>query len=152
MLVRGWTSNRIKVRISHMARRKPEIRMRTYGIYTKWESESKDLPKIRDVTTRVPAEIDIEFGFIVHVKGAKNQELFYCIDHPGILDSNGCRRDPFEGSVYVKTNDWDFYLGDTIWEPLGDKLGRWHIWIELEGAVIAEKTFEVFLPNKEKTN
>ena len=123
--------------------------MRTYGIYTKWDSESKDLPQIRKVTTQVPAEINIEFGFVVHVKGAKNQELDYCIDHPGILDATGRKRDPFDGSVYVKSNEWDFYLGDTIWDPIDDKLGRWHMWIKLKGTIVAEKTFEVFAPNQE---
>ena len=123
--------------------------MRTYGIYTKWDSESKDLPQIRKVTTQVPAEINIEFGFVVHVKGAKNQELDYCIDHPGILDAAGRKRDPFDGSVYVKSNEWDFYLGDTIWDPIDDKLGRWHMWIKLKGAIVAEKTFEVFAPNQD---
>lgn len=131
-----------------MAKRKPEIRMRTYGIYTKWESQSKELPRIREITTRIPAQIDIEFGFMVNVKGAKNQELYFCIDHPGILDSEGRRRDPFDGSVYVRTNDWDFYLGDTIWEPIDDKIGCWRMWIELKGVVVAEKTFGV-VPSSE---
>lgn len=138
------------VRMTHMAKRKPDVRMRTYGIYTKWDSESKDLPRISEVTTRVPAEIDIEFGFVVHVKGGKNQELYYCIDHPGILDSNGQRRAPFDGSVYIKTNDWDFYLGDTIWEPIDDKLGHWNMWLELDGTVVAEKMFELFAPSDEE--
>ncbi|MGI9472247.1 MAG: DUF3859 domain-containing protein [Rubripirellula sp.] len=130
-----------------MAKRKPDIRMRTYGIYTQWDSSSKTLPRIAEVTTRVPAEIDIEFGFVVNVKGAKNQELFYCIDHPGILDSAGKRRSPFDGTVYVKTNDWDFYLGDTIWAPVHDKLGEWRMTLELGGQLVAEKTFELFVPD-----
>ena len=131
-----------------MVKRKPEIRMRTYGIYTKWDSESKELPKIREITTRVPAELHIEFGFIIQVKGAKNQELYYCINHPGILDSEGRRREPFDGTVYVKSNEWDFYLGDTIWEPIQDKIGNWHMWLELNGAKVAEKTFAKTLAGK----
>ena len=129
-----------------MAKRKPEIRMRTYGVYTQWDSNSKELPRIAEVTTRVPAEIDIEFGFVVNVKGAKNQELTYCIDHPGILDADGKRRAPFDGTVYIKTNDWDFYLGDTIWEPVKDKLGDWRMTLELGGQLVAEKTFELYEP------
>ena len=136
--------------MTRMAKRKPEVRMRTYGIYTKWDSESKELPRISEVTTRVPAKIDIEFGFVVHVKGGKNQELYYCIDHPGILDSEGRRRELFDGTVYVKTNEWDFYLGDTIWEPIDDKLGHWNMWLELDGTVVAEKTFELFAPSDEE--
>ena len=127
-----------------MAKRKPEIRIRTFGIYSKWDSSNKLLPRITEVTTRVPALIDIEFGFVVNVQAAKNQRLSYCIDHPGILDADGHRRRPFDGLEYVKTNDWDFYLGDTIWAPISDKLGLWHMSVNLDGAAIAEKTFEIY--------
>ena len=127
-----------------MAKPKPEISLHSHGIYTRWESDSKELPKITEFTTRIPAVIDIEFGLIVHIKRAKNRQLDYCIYHPGILDSEGNPRDPFDGSVYVKTNDWKFYLGDTIWEPITDKLGDWRMTVELDDRIIAEKTFEVY--------
>ena len=127
-----------------MAKRKPEVRIRTYGIYTKWDSESKDLPKVAEITECVPAEVDIEFGFVVNIRGAKNQPLAYCIDHPGILYVNGQPRPPFDGVVHVKTNDWDFYLGDTVWEPIADKLGDWRMSIQLDGKIVADKTFEVY--------
>ncbi|MEM7313898.1 MAG: DUF3859 domain-containing protein [Planctomycetota bacterium] len=126
-----------------MAKRKSQVRMKSYGIYTQWESGSKDLPDVQEFTTKVPARIDIEFGFIVNIKGAKNLELDFCIDHPGILDADGNRRPPFDGTVYIKTNDWNFYLGDTIWEPIEDKLGTWHMYLSLDGKIIAEKSFEV---------
>ncbi len=120
--------------------------MRTWGIYSPWDSTAKRLPKIVHVTTHVPAEVDIEFGFVVNVKGGKNQELEYCIEHPGILDDAGNRRAPFTGTVYVKTNDWDFFLGDTIWNPIDDKLGEWRLTLEMRGTLVAERSFEVFLP------
>ena len=126
-----------------MAKRKPEIRIRSYGIYSNWDSESKILPKIQQFTTEIPADLGIEFGFVVNIKGAKNWELDYCIDHPGILDAQGLRRAPFDGSVFVKTNDWDFYLGDTIWDPIKDKLGPWRMTMELNGVVIGERVFNV---------
>ena len=128
-----------------MAKRRPETKIVNFGIYTHWDSDAKDLPQIQEFTTRVRAEINVEFGFVVNIKGAKNKELTYCIDHPGILDADGKRRAPFDGIVYVKTNDWDFYLGDTIWEPVADKLGDWHLWLKLDGKIVAEKTFELFL-------
>jgi hypothetical protein len=128
-----------------MAKQKPEVRMRSFGIYSNWDSNSKLLPKIEEFTTRVRADIDVEFGFIINVKRAKNQELDYCIFHPGILDADGDVRPPFDGTVYVKTNDWDFYLGDTIWEPVADKLGDWRMTLTLDGQVIADKTFELFV-------
>lgn len=127
-----------------MAKRKPEVRIKSYGIYSDWDSKTKQLPRIAEFTTRVPAEIDVEFGMVVNIKGAKNQELSYCIDHPGILDADGNRRAPFDGTVFVKTNDWDFYLGDTIWDPINDKLGSWRMTLELNNQVIAEKVFELF--------
>ncbi|MGB7345993.1 MAG: DUF3859 domain-containing protein [Pirellulaceae bacterium] len=130
-----------------MAKRKPEVRMRSYGIYTKWDSKSKELPDLTEVTTDIPARVDIEFGFVVNIKNAKNTELFFCIDHPGIRDAQGGRREPFDGSVFVKTNDWHFFLGDTIWEPIADKLGDWHLSLELDGKIMAEKTFVIFNPS-----
>ncbi len=128
-----------------MAKRKPEIRIRSFGIYSHWDAESKELPRFIHSTTRVRADIGVEFGFIVHIKNGKNQSLDYCIDHPGILDDEGQRREPFDGTVYIKTNDWNFYLGDTIWEPIDDKLGDWVLYLELGGEVVAEKTFELFV-------
>lgn len=50
---------------------------------------------------------------------------------------------PFDGEEYVGSNDWDFYLGDTIWAPIENKLGIWRMTIELGGKVIAEKRFEL---------
>ncbi len=127
---------------------KIEVEMRTFGIYTQWDSDSKELPRFFECTTRIRADIDVEFGFVVNIKGCKNQQLRYCIDHPGILDADGVTRPPFDGIVYVKTNDWDFYLGDTIWEPVADKLGNWRMTLELDGKIIADKTFELYLEDE----
>ena len=129
-----------------MPKRKPEVRLRSYGIYSQWDSHSKELPDVVEITHRIPASIDIEFGMVLQIQGAKNQQLYYCIDHPGILDDQGQVRPSFDGTVYVKTNDWNFYLGDTIWSPINDKLGTWRMWVELDGRVIGEKSFEVFQP------
>jgi len=127
-----------------MAKRKTEIKMRSCGIYTHWDASSKDLPQFAEATTRVPANVGVEFGFIVNIKGCKNQQLEYCIDHPGILDANGKRRPPFDGVVFIKSNDWNFYLGDTIWEPVADKLGEWHLYLDLDGTRVAEETFQLY--------
>ena len=124
-----------------MAKRKIRFRMRSFGIYTGWDAKSKDLPKIREFTTEVPAILDIEFGFIVNIEGAKNQPLEYCIYHPNIPDERGNPRPPFDGTVYVPTNDWDFYLGDTVWEPIENKIGPWRMTLELKDEIIADKTF-----------
>ncbi|QDT05268.1 hypothetical protein K227x_36680 [Rubripirellula lacrimiformis] len=122
--------------------------MRTFGIYSHWDAESKELPRFRQSTTRVRADVGVEFGFVVNVKHCKNQPLTYCIDHPGIKDENGQRRLPFDGVVYIKTNDWNFYLGDTVWEPVADKLGDWCLTLHLDGAIVAEKTFCLHLDDE----
>tara|TARA_R110002049_G_scaffold285698_4_gene467159 strand:+ start:350806 stop:351426 length:621 start_codon:yes stop_codon:yes gene_type:complete len=132
-----------------MAKRKPEIKMRTFGIYSKWDGDSKELPRFTRSTTRVRAKIGVEFGFVVDVKNCKNRQLHYCIDHPGILDADGKKRPPFDGMVYVKTNDWKFYLGDTIWEPVDDKLGDWRLTLEMDDQLVAEKTFQLHLDDQE---
>lgn len=126
-----------------MAKAKIQCEMLSYGIHSKWDADSKALPKIKQFTTDIPAQVDIEFGFIVNLKKAKGKKLRYCIYHPGILDKKGREMAPFDGEEYVRTNDWDFYLGDTIWLPLEDKFGHWHMTIEIDGDVIAEKTFDV---------
>ena len=97
----------------------------SYGIYKHWDEKDKALPKIKTFTTDIPAELDIEFGFIINCKKAKGKKLRYCIFHPDIPDDKGDIMPPFEGDVYVENNDWDFYLGDTIWSPLENKLGDW---------------------------
>jgi hypothetical protein len=127
-----------------MAKRKSEIRIKSFGIYSKWDKESKELPRILEFTTRVPAELDVEFGFIVNIVGAKNRHLEFCIYHPDIPDADGKIRPPFADTVFIKTNDWDFYLGDTIWDPVENKLGDWRMTLELDGKIIAEKTFELY--------
>lgn len=126
-----------------MARQSPHVRVRTFGIYSQWDSTSKELPRFLESTTTVPAIIDIEFGLVVNVVGGKNCPMAYCIDHPGIRDPKGNRRAAFRGEVYVKSNDWDFFLGDTIWEPIDDKLGTWRMTLELEEQTVADVTFDV---------
>ncbi len=128
-----------------MPKRKLEIRLRSCGIYTQWDAESKELPKFVEATHRIRAEVGVEFGFVVDIRGGKNRQLDYCIDHPGILDAEGNRRDPFDGTVYVKQNDWKFFLGDTIWEPIDDKLGDWRLTLEIDGEIVADETFELFV-------
>ena len=132
-----------------MVKRKTAIRMRSFGIYTHWDAHSKELPKILEFTTTIPAVVDVEFGFIVNIKNAKNQPLEYCIYHPDIPDDQGNIRLPFDGTVYIQTNDWDFFLGDTIWEPVENKLGTWRLTLELDGQIIADKTFLLHQPDSD---
>lgn len=127
-----------------MAKRSAIVEMTSYGIYSTWDSRSKELPKIQEFTTQVPAELDIEFGFIVNIKKAKGKKLSFCIAHPNITSKSGELLDPFEGEEHINSNDWDFYLGDTIWAPMSDKVGPWRMTIELDGRVVADKTFHLY--------
>ncbi len=127
-----------------MAKPKPIITIQSYGIYSQWDSSSKELPQIQSFTTKVPAKLDIEFGFIINIKKAKGEKLHYCIYHPDITDSHGEIMAPFDGFEYVKDNDWQFYLGDTLWQPINNKIGEWRMVLQLQGQIIAEKTFTVF--------
>tara|TARA_R110002167_G_scaffold66407_1_gene187897 strand:- start:283 stop:714 length:432 start_codon:yes stop_codon:yes gene_type:complete len=117
----------------------------SFGIYKHWNEKEKALPKIKTFTTDIPAELDIEFGFIVNCKKAKRKKLTYYIYHPDIPDASGQILPPFTGEVYVANNDWDFYLGDTIWLPLNNKVGDWRMVIKHDDQVLAEKTFSVLM-------
>ena len=122
-----------------MAKSKPQITLESYGIYSHWDKADKALPQITQFTTQVKAELDVEFGLIVNIKKAKGEKLHYCIYHPGIIDADGEEMQPFEGTVYVKDNDWSFYLGDTVWEPIEDKIGNWRMTLSLAGKIIADR-------------
>lgn len=126
-----------------MAKAKPTFKIMTYGIYDKWDKQDKTLPKLQQYTLEVPAIIDIEFGFILQIEKAKGKKLSFCIEHPGIEDEQGKVRAPFTGDAYIKQNSWKFYLGDTIWAPLSDKLGEWRMSISVDGQEVASKTFTV---------
>ncbi|ACA88685.1 DUF3859 domain-containing protein [Shewanella woodyi] len=131
-----------------MSKLKFDVNIIYSGIFTKWNEQSDSLPRLTKATVHVPAEVDIEFGFIAQIKKAKNQKLRYCIYHPDIPDDDGEIRPPFDGELYVESNDWKFYIGDTIWAPIQNKTGKWRMTLELKGKVIAEKTFKVHLPDE----
>lgn len=132
-----------------MAKRSPVVEMVSYGIYKEWDSRSKELPKIIDFTTKIPADEEIEFGYIVNIKKAKGEVIEFCIDHPGVKGKKGQILEPFTGEMHVGSNDWDFYLGDTIQllDPIDgfeSNIGKWRMTIQLGNKVISDKTFDVF--------
>ncbi|WP_347330503.1 DUF3859 domain-containing protein [Marinimicrobium locisalis] len=129
-----------------MAKKKPEVKLHSWGIYTPLDPKSKDLPQLIKMTRDIPCELDIEFGYIVNIKKAKNKKLQYCIYHPDIPDEDGNPLPPFDGEVYIKQNDWDFFIGDTIWKPVENKQGPWRITLAIEGQLIADETLNLILP------
>ncbi|WP_413113330.1 DUF3859 domain-containing protein [Thaumasiovibrio sp. DFM-14] len=132
-----------------MAKSKAVVEVVSFGIYSTWDSDTKHLPKVESFTTDVPAEEDIEFGLTINIKKGKGQILQYVIYHPDIPDNNGTPLPPFDGSVHVRNNDWNFYLGDTV--PTKNPnlgIGEWRMVMSLNGKVVAEKLFNVFSRNE----
>ncbi|SET83819.1 DUF3859 domain-containing protein [Thalassotalea agarivorans] len=135
-----------------MAKQKPVFTLKTCGIHSSWDETSKNLPKIKAFTHEVPAKIDIEFGYILNVQKGKGIKLDYCIYHPDIPDDNGRVMAPFDGEVYVRNSDWDFYLGDTIWAPIENKIGPWRIVIKWQDRIVADELFNVIKDEDSEQN
>lgn len=128
-----------------MAKKKFQVKMDSFGLYTPWDRASKQLPQIREFTTTVPACVDVEFGYILNIKSGKGKKLSFIIDHPPFPDESGKVSPPFKGELYVRSNDYNFFLGDTIWLPVEDKVGKWRIVCYCDGAIISDKTFDIVL-------
>ncbi len=126
-----------------MAKVKFTWKVVSYGIYENWDTQSKDLPDIVKFSNMIPARIGIEFGYILNIKKAKGQKLNFCIEHPPFTDDDGEVMPPFTGELFVRTNDWHFFLGDTIWEPVADKIGDWRLTTMIDGMMLADKTFSI---------
>jgi len=124
-------------------KRNPTIKMYSFGEYSQWERGSKELPKILDFTTEIRAGTGTEFGYVLHIKNGKGETLTFEIKHPPFTDDEGNLRPPFTGEQFIRTNDFEFYLGDCIWEPLEDKLGKWELSTFYKGKVVAHKIFNL---------
>ncbi len=126
-----------------MAKRRPTFEMYSYGEYAEWDRESREIPKIMDFTTDIKARIGTEFGYVLHIKNGKGETVQFKIDHPPFKGDDGKIQPPFTGEQFIRTNDFEFYLGDGIWEPLEDKLGKWELSTFHEGKVVAHKIFNL---------
>ena len=124
-----------------MTKRKTTVEIFSYGEYTKWEKESKSIPKILKFTTNIDAEIGTEFGYVLRIKNGKGKVLNFEIEHRPFTDDKGKVRPAFTGEQFIRTSNFEFYLGDCVWEPLEDKLGDWEITTYLEGEIVAQKKF-----------
>jgi hypothetical protein len=123
-----------------MARKKPEVSMHSYGMYDGWNRESKDLPELVKITTEIEAALHVEFGYILRIRNARNSKIVFRIEHPPFRNSTGDVAPPFDGELYVKTNDFRFFLGDTIWAPVEDKRGEWRLTTWVADEKVADKT------------
>ncbi len=126
-----------------MSKRKIDVELYSWGEYSHWDKQSKDLPRIIDISDTVKAEIGTEFGYVLKIKKAKGKRLDFRVIHPPFTDENGEIMDDFTGEVYINSNDYEFFLGDCIWDPLDDKLGPWRLITEMDGKVIADKTLHL---------
>ncbi|MEN7973952.1 MAG: DUF3859 domain-containing protein [Verrucomicrobiota bacterium] len=123
-----------------MARKRPEVEMHSHGLYDGWDRESKELPNLVKITTEIEAALDVEFGYILRIRNARNGRITFRIEHPPFKGDDGQTAPPFTGELYVKTNDFRFFLGDTIWAPAEDKRGDWRMITWLDGEKVADKT------------
>lgn len=129
-----------------MSKRKPKIKIDSFGRYSRWERGSRELPKILEFTNQIEAIEGNEFGMVLYITGGRGACLEYCIKHPPFKDKNGNTEPDFTGAYVIKSNDHKFYIGDSIWLPVEDKVGTWKILVKHEGKVIAEKGFRIILP------
>lgn len=128
-----------------MPHRKPEIELYSHGIYESWDRSSKTIPRLKGITTHIPVVPLIEFGYVLKIKKAKGSRITFSINHPPFINDTGEIAPPFEGEEYITSNEWSFYLGDTVWPPYEDKAGNWELITWLDGKEIARKTFTLFL-------
>ncbi|QZT35952.1 DUF3859 domain-containing protein [Halosquirtibacter xylanolyticus] len=126
-----------------MAKKKIEVEMYSYGEYTAWDRDSKALPKLLDITNTIKADIGTEFGYVLIIKKAKGKRLSFRIEHPPFKGDNGKVAPPFTGEYFIRTNNYQFFLGDSIWEPLYDKLGSWKLYTYIDGELIASKDLKL---------
>lgn len=114
--------------------------MHSHGRYDGWTRESKELPRLVEITTEIEASLDVEFGYILRIRNARNSKIVFRIEHPPFKNSEGEIAPPFDGELYVKTNDFRFFLGDTVWVPIEDKRGAWRLITWLDGEKVADRT------------
>lgn len=126
-----------------MSKKKVDIELYSYGEYSSWDKNSKSLPRILAISDRIEAAIGTEFGYVLKLKKAKGKLLEFRIVHPSFNDESGKPMDDFTGEVFINSNDYEFFLGDCVWEPLDDKLGVWRLITKLDGKVVADKTLHL---------
>ena len=129
-----------------MTKKKPNIKLESYGRYSKWERGLRQLPRILEFTNRIEAREGNEFGLILKIEGGKGMKLNFVIKHPPFKDKRGKIEPDFTGEYHVNSNRYEFYIGDCIWDPIEDKIGVWQIIVFHERKQIADQRFEIVPP------
>lgn len=132
-----------------MSKKKPEIEIYSYGIYSEWDSNSKKIPKLLEITSKIPVKDGIEFGYVLKIKKAKGAKIDLEIHHPPIKDKDGNLMPVFRAEIYVSSNNYTYFQGDSVWEPLEEKAGTWTLFTYIKGKEIAKKKFELYMPIEE---
>lgn len=128
------------------SKKKFEVIIESYGLYTKWRSSSRELPKIIEFTNIIRAYAGNEFGMILRIKKGKGVKLDYYVRRPVLKDGSDIVENDFTGKHIIRSNNYKFFVGDCIDHPVEDKIGKWIISIYSEGILLAEKTFSVVMP------
>lgn len=126
-----------------MVKKKPQVTVHSYGRYDGWDRESRALPKLLKMTSEIEAAPGVEFGYILRIQNARNARITFRIEHPPFKDSAGHVVPPFTGELYVKTNDYRFFLGDSVWLPVEDKRGPWRLITWLDDQPAADRTLQL---------
>ena len=128
-----------------MAKKKKKctVKIIHHGLYAKWSNRCRELPRFLKFTDIIPGRVESEFGCTIEITGGKGKFVDYTIEHPPLLDSQGAVAPSFTGQIPLRANKDTVYLGDTLWEPLVDKLGKWRVIGKLDGEKIADFTFTI---------
>ena len=131
-------------RLRAMAKRRFQHKLRSWGIYDRFERGQ--IPRIREFTDTIPAAVGTEFGYVLHITGGKGSMLDFRIEHPPFRDSDGKVMKPFVGQQPITSNEFDFFLGDVIWEPWHDKVGPWILHTWHDGQLLERKALLMVAP------
>ncbi len=126
-----------------MARKRPKVSVVSYGLYERFDATARELPKLDRFSTAVPLRLGQEFGYVLNIKHGRGLKIDFEIAHPRVPDRAGVVMTPFRGDQFVRTSDFDFFLGDALWEPLDAMVGEWTLTTRLDGREVARRTFEV---------
>ncbi len=127
--------------VAGMGRKRPDVKMMSYGLYTPFDKKGKALPHILEFTETIPVRLEAEFGYILRIRKARGTILWFEIDHPPFAGDDGEISPPFTGELRGPDRAYLFFLGDPFWTPLESKLGDWTLRTWLDDVLVAEKSF-----------
>ena len=113
------------------------------GLFSKWSNRCKELPRFLKYTDTIPCRVEAEFGYILEITKGKGKRVNYIVKHPNFRDEFGNIEENFSGEILVKKDSFKIYLGDTIWEPINDKIGVWRFIAKIDNEVVADESFNI---------